>query len=161
MIDDIERYPWLGWFIPIWIILVIAASIYWRKRTGKPLIPRAPEDSLFVERWASGRSFDTLWSQYGGAKNCLLVTVTPTTLSVRIIFPFNLGFLSEIFRVEQDIPLAAIYDIDERTPLIGRPFTTISYTANGRDDRKIELRLRNHARFIAALRAPRSRRMAG
>ena len=76
----------------LWLALVIAASIFYRRRVGKPIFPRAPANALFAEKRCSGNSRRSILTQIGGASNCLLIYVADRTLHIVPQFPFNLMF---------------------------------------------------------------------
>lgn len=132
-----------------WIVLAVAISISFRKRRGKPLFPEAPADALFSERRCSGRSLQTPWARIGGARNCLLVVVTPEKLIVTPLFPFNLIFLPEIYGLDQNIDLSAVCEVVDRKGIFGR---TATLTYAGPKVGRIELRLRHHEAFLSTLR---------
>lgn len=101
--SDPAAFTWLTFLAVGWITLAIAVSIAFRKKRGKPIFPKAPPDALFAERGCSGRSLDTPWARIGGARNCLLVALTPQRLAIVPIFPFDLIFLPEIYGLDHDL----------------------------------------------------------
>jgi len=136
---------WLGL---AWIVAVIGGSVLFRSTRGKPIVPRAPADSLFVERWTSGRSLDTPWGRLGGASNCLMVAVTPREVIVVPHFPFCLMFLPEIYGLELAAPRAAVrVEKTDAGWFGGRVILAIE----GAKPKQIEIGLRNKAEFFAAL----------
>jgi hypothetical protein len=140
-------------FLPVpiailWLAAVIAASIFYRRQSGKPVIPRRPPDAAFSEGFASGRRMSNLFTRLGGANNCLLVTVTPSEFMVVPRFPFNLLFMPEIFGLELRIPRSSIRSVERRKTFLGDWFTISFFT--GRPDR-IALKLRDPDGFARAL----------
>jgi hypothetical protein len=97
-----DNFPiWMPFLAIAWLVFITGLSIAFRRKRGRPVIPRVPNDALYVDKRASGR-----W-----ASNCLLVAITPDTVSVAPRFPFNLGFLPEIYGLERAIPIRAIRDV--------------------------------------------------
>lgn len=86
------------WFPFVWIGGLIAASIFYRLRAGRPIRPDIAHDALFTERNAGGP-----W-----ASKCLLVSITTSELQVAPSFPLNLMFLPEIWGTEYRIPVSDI-----------------------------------------------------
>jgi len=142
-------FKWFPLFAVAWIPLAIAISIAFRKKRGKPIFPKAPVDALFSERGCSGQSLDTPRTRTGGARNCLLVALTPQKLIIIPIFPFNLMFLPEIYGLDHSLDISAIREIADRKGILGR-HVTITYA----DPKvcRVELRLRHHDAFIYSLR---------
>lgn len=147
--NDPAAFTWLPFFGLGWIIVAVVVSIIFRKRRGKPLFPKAPDGALFSERRCSGRSLQTPWAKIGGARNCLLVAVTPKKLVVTPLFPFNLILLPEIYGLDHNIDISAIREAFDRKSILGRS-VTITYADP--KVRRIELRLRHHNVFIRTLR---------
>jgi hypothetical protein len=133
--------PW------VWILGWIVVSAFYRRSKGKAVLTRAPEDSLFVEKWTSGRELGGIRT-LGGAKNCLIVAVTIDTLFVSPCFPFSLMFLPEIWGLEHRIRTRDIRSVDRRQGIFG---STQVVTFEG--SRRLELRLRNPQGFERALKS--------
>jgi hypothetical protein len=87
-----------------WIAFVVLASIIFRRRAGKPLMPALPSDPLYGETRASG----------GVASHCLIVAVTDEALLVTPRFPFNLMFLPEVWGFEHKIPIKSIQEVSAK-----------------------------------------------
>ena len=132
-----------------WIVFAIIISAVIRVRRGKVLFPKPSSNALFSERICSGRSFSTIWARVGGARNCLLVTLTEKTLAVTPHFPFNLIFLPEIYGLEHNIDISAIRDVTEKKGILGSS-VTVAFT--GLREQRFELRLRHQDGFLQALR---------
>lgn len=139
---------WFPFIAVGWIIFAIIVSAVIRVRRGKALFPQSPSNALFSERYCSGRSFSTIWARVGGARNCLLVTLTETTLAVTPHFPFNLIFLPEIYGLEHSIDISAIRDVTEKKGILGSS-VTVAFT--GLREQRFELRLRHQNDFLHAL----------
>ncbi|HEY3411803.1 MAG TPA: hypothetical protein VGM51_01970 [Armatimonadota bacterium] len=67
-----------------------------------------PREIRFREASASGRSFRSVFSRFGGASNCLEVTVTDDELWTRPGWPFRLIWTGRENGLENRIPLASI-----------------------------------------------------
>jgi hypothetical protein len=145
---DPAAFKWFPLLAVGWIALAIAVSITFRKKRGKPIFPKAPLDALFSERGCSGCSLDTPWARIGGARNCLLVALTPQKLTIIPIFPFNLIFLPEIYGLDHSLDISAIQEVADRKGILGRHLT-ITYADP--QVRRVELRLRHHDAFTGSL----------
>ena len=136
MSDD--PFPdWFLWAAIGWVTFVILLSVLVRKGSGKPIVPRVPADAVFAERRASGRM----------ASNCLIVAVTPRTLLITPRFPFNLGFLPEIYGLEHTIARADLREVSCTGSHWGNN-VAVTYGPQGR---RLGLRLHDPAGFVAAL----------
>jgi hypothetical protein len=134
----------------LWISGWIGASVVFRFSNGKPLWPSAPPNSRFVERWASGNCLDTIWGRVGGARNCLLVTLSDTELYVSPQFPFNLMFLPEIYGLEQHIPYDRIRNCASIERWYGKSVRIEFICSNGSDS-AFSLILRKRQEFLSTL----------
>jgi hypothetical protein len=134
----------------LWISGWIAASVVFRLNRGKPLWPSAPRNSRFVERWASGSCLDTLWGRLGGARNCLLVTLSDTELYVSPQFPFNLMFLPEIYGLEDRISYDRIRNCTPIDRWYGKSLRLEFIRSNGSDS-TFSLMLRKRQEFLSTL----------
>lgn len=83
----------------------LAGSVAWRRWRGMPLVARARAGSTFVEGWASARAGTGLVARLGTARNCMHVQVDAQTLRIHPHFPFTLGFMPELYDLDQVIPL--------------------------------------------------------
>jgi hypothetical protein len=90
------------------IALWFVASIAWRAFAGKPFFAMRRPNSTFDQRWASGRVGTGLLARLSTARNCLHIQVSEGTLHIHPHFPFTLGFLPEIYDLDQAVPLSAI-----------------------------------------------------
>ncbi|MDQ0252171.1 hypothetical protein J2W22_004259 [Sphingomonas kyeonggiensis] len=146
---DPATFAWFPFLAVGWVILAIAASVVLRRRRGKPIVPRTPPNALFSERGCSGRSLDTPWGRIGGARNCLMVVLTPERLVITPMFPFTLLFLPEIYGLDHDLDISAIREVVDHTGLLGQ---RITLTYAGLRLRRVELRLRHPDAFLDGLR---------
>ena len=133
-----------------WVFAVVLASIVYRRATGKSIRPTVPSNSRFSETWTSGRSLQNLITRLGGARNCLIVAVTPTSLEVHPQFPFTLMFLPEIYGLDWDIPLTKVRAVRTERGLFGDRDIVEFVTDEGRTER-LELRLRKAPEFRTAM----------
>jgi hypothetical protein len=95
----------------LWILLMLAVSIAYRRSKGKPVFPRKPDGCLYYEGMGSGHSNRYFYTKLGGARNCLMIALTPTELIVATRFPFNMMFLPEIYDLDHRIPRARILSV--------------------------------------------------
>jgi hypothetical protein len=133
-----------------WIAAWIGASVIFRLSRGKPLWPSAPPNPRFVERYASGNCLDTLWGRLGGARNCLLVTLSETELYVTPQFPFNLMFLPEIYGLEAHVPYQRIRSCTLIDRWYGKS-VRIEFTRSSGSDSTFSLLMRKRKEFLATL----------
>jgi hypothetical protein len=100
-------------FASAWVGFWLLLSLLVRHAKGKPILTPTSEGLLFSEKWASGRSRRTWWTKLGSAKNCLFVAVGHDTVYIHPHFPFSLGFVAEIFDLDQEIPIAHITQVEK------------------------------------------------
>ena len=139
---------WTFLFPPLWIAGVIAASIWNRRRKGKPIFPKAPLDATFSEKGCSGRSLKGALSKFGGANNCLLVYVQGNRLVITPQFPFNLMFLPEIYGLGNAVPVEKITAIVPITSFV-RKALRVEFDHNG--PTPVELVLNDEDGFVQAM----------
>ena len=146
-------------WIAAWIAAWIGASIVYRRRSGKPVFPRAPEGAVFVEACRSGRSLANALTRLGGDSNCPLIYVADRALTITPVFPFNLMFLPEIYGLVVAAPLADVTVEGVKDGLLGK---RIILAIRGPRPRRFELWLKDRDAFRAALEGGRAdRTMAG
>ncbi|HEX7849544.1 MAG TPA: hypothetical protein VF485_07415 [Sphingomonas sp.] len=144
-----SRFDWLfAWLAPLWLATWIGASIVFRLNRGKPVYPKRPANSVYYEGWGSGRSLNTIWSRIGGASNCLIIAVTREQLVVSPRFPFNLGFLPEVYGLEVTAPLRRV-QVEKAAAGMFR--THVLLSIDGEQSTRMQLKLRDRASFLAAL----------
>jgi hypothetical protein len=130
------------------IVVVLCASILQRRKRHRPIFPRASRGARYVQGFASGRSLRNGFTSLGGAHGCLLISLVGDRLIVVPMFPFNLMFLPDIWRLEHDIRRKAIARVEERPGLFGKRL--IIHFRTDRDER-LELRLRRPDAFMKAI----------
>jgi hypothetical protein len=119
-----------------WLVFFVGLSVAFRRSRGKPVFPTVPNDALYVDKWASGR-----W-----ASNCLLVAITDQALSVVPKFPFNLGFMPEIYGLERTIPIRSIREVRRL-----RGFGIGNNVAVDYGEAELRLKVRSPAAFVDSL----------
>ncbi|MGJ8664575.1 MAG: hypothetical protein ACSHWU_13040 [Marinicella sp.] len=85
----------------------------------------------------------------GGARNCLVVTVTKTELLIRPLFPFTLMFLPEIFDLEHQVKLTEITDVKRKESKF-RDVILVQFSTDS-TNHSVELRLRNSEEFLQVM----------
>ena len=145
-----EPPGWLFLIPPVWIALVIAASVVYRKSNGKPVWYRKAEDALYAEKWASGNSHRTWYTKLGGARNALSVAITPSHLVVRPLFPFNLMFLPEVYGLEATVPLDRVRAVEPGRQF-GRDVVDVEFEGASGEVERYTLGLRRQDEFLTAL----------
>ena len=132
----------------LWIGGWIAASIWFRRANGKPIIPQKPTDAAFCEDWCSGRSLRNGLTRIGGARNCLLVYVSDGHLVVTPRFPFTLMFLPELYGLDLRVSTGSIASVEPAQHFWGRPLRVAFHSP---DLAPIELRLHDERLFLDSL----------
>lgn len=134
----------------VWILLWGVASIIYRHSRGKAILPSKPKNSLFYEGWASGHSNTNIFTKLGGARNCLLVAVTPDSLIIQPRLPFNLMFLPEIYGLEYRIPGLNIRAVEKKGRIFGKG-VEIQFIDVGGDEKSVRLYLKRTDDFLTAI----------
>jgi hypothetical protein len=129
-----------------WLVI----SFVVRRLRRKPFFAPHPTSFRFAERFASGRSLDNWWTRSTGARSWLFVGVSADNFFTQPQFPFSLGFLPELYRLEHDVPLRSIVRVGAERRLL-RTIVTLEYRDGARRVRTLELRLRDAERFLASL----------
>jgi hypothetical protein len=144
------NHAWVFLGCLLWVSLLMAASVVYRRSRGKVIYPTRPKDSLYYEGWASGRSNTNLFTKVGGANNCLMVAVTPDFLIIQPRFPFNLMFLPELLGLEYRIPKVDVRGVEKKGGLFGKGVEVHFVDADG-GSRSVRLYLRRTDEFLAAM----------
>jgi hypothetical protein len=139
----------------LWAALIaawFALSIAYRRYRGNPLFATPGADAVFVERWASGRFGTGLMARLSTAKNCLQVEVRDGALRIHPHVPITLGFVPELYGMDQVIPLTQVRSV---AILDGRRAKIVEVTvapAPGKEQTLLLL-LRRAEAFIAVVGA--------
>lgn len=115
-----------------------------------PIFARSSPGMTFSERWASGRAGNGIVSRLSSAKNCLHVQVDREFLRVHPHFPITLGFVPEVYGMDQVVPLKTI---SSAAILGGKHAQAVDVryrTPNG-EEQTLVLLLRNAEGFIEAV----------
>ena len=151
LIKIIEANSTLSFVGPlVWVLLWVVASIIYRRSRGKAILPSKPKNSLFYEGWASGHSNSNIFTKLGGARNCLLVAVTPDVLIIQPRFPFNLMFLPEIYGLEYHIPGLNIRAVEKKGRVFGKG-AEIQFIDGDGGEKSVRLYLKRIDDFLAAI----------
>lgn len=132
----------------LWIGGWTAASVWFRRAKGKPIIPQKPIAAEFLEDRCSGRSLRNRLTRIGGAHNCLLVHVSDGQLVVTPRFPMNLMFLPELFGLDIRVSTASISSVEVTKRLWSRMLRISFHSV---DLAPIELKLHDERRFLDSL----------
>lgn len=119
-----------------------------RLRVEERLIfPRA-DMPVFQESFASGRGCDSFLMRLGGARRCLLITVTEDELWIRPVGP--LVAFARLWGLLHRVPLTHVHQMER---LVGKR-ANIRLEYSGADGwcRCVELLLRNPTAFVEAVR---------
>ena len=140
-------------FLVVWLIgvLLVWPPWFWmsvrsRRMRGEPIIPRPPATASFCERRASG----TLRGTFGGARNCLMVSITGDQLWVTPTFPFNMIAPHGVMGLEHRIAKADVISLDLRKTWRGHT-VTVGFRRLGDRPGLLELKLHDPEGFFAAL----------
>lgn len=128
-------------FALVWNVLYFTYAFRRRAKRGSLFPDRKLVTILFEERWASGKSSA---KRFGGASNCLLVTITRTELWVTPHFPFSA--LAAKFDLEHRIPLELVSEVRRQGNAID-----VFFSDRDGDSRSFRFRLRDPDTFLQAL----------
>jgi len=141
----------------LWVLAIIAwfaASVAYRFVARKGIFASPQPAAAFAERWASGRFGTGLISRLSTARNCLQVQVTARELIVTPHFPFTLGFMPEIYDLDQRIPVVSV----RKAASLGGAFAQaieITYLRQDGKEGALQLLLRRGDEFLHHLQAAR------
>ena len=136
--------PWLC------LCAMAAASAAWRSSHGRPVITGRPEEAVFYQGWASGRSRKNLFTLIFHANNCITVAVTPTMLVILPHFPFNLLFVPQISDLEHYVPRAAVR-VSDIGQWLFRRWVRVEWIGQDGRPGAVDLALLDPDAFLAAL----------
>lgn len=146
----------IGFVIAVgWLLLVILASVGYRRIKSKPLFRPRFEYPRFLETWCSGHSCRSVITRLGAARNCLWVAVDENSLRVGPHFPFNLMFLPEVFGMEYNVPGDAVRSVERIGGLLTPKRLRISVERQPGSEESFEVSLRDPDAFVRAVDAIR------
>jgi hypothetical protein len=121
----------------------------WRRHTRGSIFPEVSREQIrFRESFASGRSHRDRSTRWGGAANCLKVTVTDDELWIVPLFPFSA--FAEQFDLEHRILKRRITEITEHCSFWGRSFLVDFVDEEGKSHR-VDISPKRPEQFIEAL----------
>ncbi len=91
----------------LWVVGNILVALWLKSK--KPKIDT--QDIVYEERWQSGRSFRSIFTRFGGARNCLNIIFLKDSIVIKPHFPFDL-FWPNILGLEHTIPYHSIVNCD-------------------------------------------------
>ena len=147
----------MGWKMDhFWIVWLCGMVVIWptwlwisvqsRRKIGEPLVPKAPANTIFCERGASGKARGSI---LGNAHNCLMVSVTHVELWVTPIFPFNLIAPYGVMGLEYRVPKSKVLRAEIRKRVFGSAVEVELSSEKG--PRTLSLQLKQPEAFLAAL----------
>lgn len=141
----------LNAFAALWVMVIalFALTILRNRLRGSIFPDELPTGVIFRERFASGRSFRSMFTRFGGASNCLEVVVTEDELWTRLGWPGRILFTGAEFGLENRIPLSSITSIARSG--IPRRRVTVSYRDAAGTLQRLEVNARNMDGFLLAL----------
>lgn len=134
----------------VWVSISFAWLFFKHRKHGISFPTLEAEQIRFDETRVSGFSDKSLFSRLGGARHCLLVTVTGGEVWIRSFFPFNLLKASDL---EHRISRSSITSARIAESFVGRRVILDFRLSNG-NLRRLFLVLRNPEGFLAALKTP-------
>lgn len=143
--------PNLSWLpfvlVPIGFVWVSSYFLYAyiKRMRNHPFPDRKTADFVFRERRASGCSDKDFMSRYGGAKNCLTVTVTKGELMIWA--PDLMAAISQRIDLECRVPLGDIESVTQT----GKRSVDLRYRLPDGTERTLTLWLKSLSGFVNAL----------
>lgn len=136
---------------------VVMTSFFYRAWKGKKELSVPQEEVGFSERWVAGRSSENPQGNLKGQLNCLAVELSRKALVIRVMFPFNLQPMPEVFGgLEHYIPREKIKSIRPsgdgggRKAADGRGAVIIEFESPS-GEQSIELSLKKRDEFFRAV----------
>ena len=124
-----------------WVAGNVAVALWLRGK--KPKISR--QDVIYAERWQSGRSFRSLLTRFGGARNCLNIMFLKDRLIIKPHFPFDL-FGAKVLGLEQTIPYHAVISCNIEDFFFGLKQVVLTYRNESGQQEKIAFTARDPQR---------------
>lgn len=133
------------------LLFRIGFMIVRRVRKGPFFPPLSTVTVRFRETWTSGRSHRNFFNRLGGARNCLIVTVTEKELWVTVAFPFSLA--DPKGDLLKRISLSQIVEI-KNEPKGWKPSVFVTFKEADGKTIKLQFYLRQPGAFLQALGCP-------
>ena len=125
----------------------ILVTIIRRAKRGVPIIPKPPDNALFLEKWASGRNLGSWRLKMGGASRCLFVALTRDRLITALQPPFSWFSRPDL---EHEIPVGHVIELTEAIGSWSGPSVRVRFRDPTGRVQAIELMLTNQQRFLEA-----------
>jgi hypothetical protein len=151
-----DQFFQLWWAAFGWVLFVIALSVIYRLRKGKPILRPKSLTDRFSETWRSGSSHRNLLTRLGGARNCLWITVTDEEILVGLHFPFNLMFLPEIYGLEYRIRGSDVLSVDELSSFLLGKRMRVRFRSPARGEEIFEVAVKDVNGFRKAVEGIRN-----
>ena len=133
----------------LWTFAILAWRFYRQRQRGIAFPSLESVHHTFHEGMASGSSHKSWWTRFGGARNCLRVTVTDSEVWIRPFFPFSL--LAGAFDLQHRIPRSSISAAELSSSSLLRSVLLDFRLADG-SQRRVQLHFRDPNAFLAALK---------
>ena len=131
----------------LWTAAKFGWHTYRNRKLGIVFPPIKSIQTKFHECFASGSSNKTFWTKFGGARNCLKVTVTESEVWIRTFFPFTL--LAADLDLTHRIPKSSIISIQNSQSSF-RPSLLLDFRLPDGGERRLTLRLKHPEDFLSA-----------
>jgi hypothetical protein len=131
-----------------WVILAMAFFALLRRSRGQPVLRPVFADSVASEGWITGGA-----GLFSTARNCMWVTLTPTTLHVGLHFPWTCLFPRWFLRRcgwEATVPVQHVVRVENVHSSWFGSMVAVSWTEDG-SVHSTRLRLRNSDAFTGKL----------
>lgn len=138
----------------LWNVLVLIASIIYRRHKTTDQIPFDESNLVFNESWVSGSSRKNWFTRIGGAGKCLIVSANEKELYIRPFLPFRFLFIPEFFDLEHRIPMKNIESVVPAADMWSRATTRITFTTSEGASRCFDLYLTDGNKFTALFHEP-------
>jgi hypothetical protein len=148
-LNFIDQNFGLLWFLCVaWAIGAFTFKFFWHRSKGRFFTDPRPSTVIYSESFASGRSFKSFRTRFGGAANCLKIMLTREALWIRPFFPFLI--LGPDFDLVHVIPVPTIEKVEKRPGMI-LPTFRISFRLHDGSFREIDIASKKAREFETAL----------
>jgi hypothetical protein len=119
-------------FALVWNVCIFGYMSWRRAKQGRKFPPLSQVRVLFREQFASGYSHKSWITRFGGASNCLTITVTEDELWIGTFFPFSI--LLNTYDLEHRIHYSQIVLVEQQKQRI-----TIDFKVDDSEVRRLTL----------------------